>query len=187
MPHEASPATTTGIISREVGRDFGAVLGFSLALAIARHVIHTPIGVPGHSAVFWIPVLVLAGFYRMPGTVVACATCGSLLGIGLGDLDALKIAGVLAAASVIEAFGLGQRQRPGALLILVAATLSHLGKLSTKLLAVVAAGLPLNRVGLPLGTTLALYAAFGLIGGVLAFAVLSAWRAARSTLQSDAE
>ncbi len=187
MAHERASATTAGIKAHDVARDLLAVLGFSVALVIARHVIHTPIGVPGHSAVFWIPVLLLAGRYRMPGCAVACATCGSLFGMGMGDLDAMKIAGVLAASATVDAFGLGQRKRVNALLLLAAGALAHVAKLMTKILATVVAGAPLNAVGVPLLPSLGLYVSFGLIGGVIALAVLYAWtRLSRARGSGDA-
>jgi hypothetical protein len=155
------------------------LLGFSVALVVTRGVIHTPIGVPGHSAVFWIPVLVLAGCRRMPGFVVATAICGGAMAAGIGGFRAMEFAGVLASAGVVEAFGLGRRRCRGGMLMLLAGGLGHVAKLSVKVLALAVAGVPLNHAGLPLMPTLGLYVSFGIIGGLLAWGARSGWERLR--------
>ena len=124
-------------------------------------------------------MLVRAGCRRLPGFVGATAICGGAMAAGLGGFGAMKFAGVLASAGVIEAFGLGRRKCPGGVLMLVAGGLSHAAKLSVKLLALGVAGVPLNRAGLPVVPTLGLYVSFGIIGGLLAWGALSGWQRAR--------
>ncbi len=164
---------------RGIAGEAAALLGFSVALAVTAGLIKTPMGVPGHSAVFWVPVLLLAGRRRLPGFVVATAICGGAMAGGLGGFGAMKFAGVLASAGVIEAFGLGRRKCPGGVLMLVAGGLSHAAKRSVKLLALGVAGVPLNRAGLPVVPTLGLYISFGIIGGLIAWGALGGWQRVR--------
>jgi len=181
MSQDTSLATTDRIKLQDFAREAAALLGFSLALAVTAGVIKTPMGVPGHSAVLWIPVLVLAGCRRLPGFAVATAVCGGAMAAGLGGFRAMEFAGVLASAAVIEAFGLGRSDRPRGLLILAAAALGHVAKLLTKILALLVAGMPLNRAGLPLVPTLALYASFGIIGGLIGWSILRGWNRLRGS------
>jgi len=179
MSEDRPLATTDRIKLRDFAREAAALLGFSAALAVTAGLIKTPMGVPGHAAVLWIPVLVLAGCRRLPGFTVATAVCGGAMAAGLGGFRAMEFAGVLASAAVIEAFGLGRSGRPRGLLILAAGALGHTAKLLIKLLALTVAGVPLNRAGLPLVPTLALYASFGIIGGVIAWSMLRGWNRLR--------
>jgi len=181
MSEDRPLATIDRIELQDFAREAAALLGFSVALAVTAGVIKTPMGVPGHAAVLWIPVLVLAGCRRLPGFAVATAVCGGAMAAGLGGFGAMKFAGVLACAGVIEAFGLGRSKRPRAVLILAAGVLGHTAKLHIRLLALTVAGVPLNRAGLPLVATLALYAAFGIIGSVVAWGMLRGWNRLRGS------
>ena len=172
---------------RGMAGEAAALLGFSVALAVTAGLVKTPMGVPGHSAVLWVPVLVLAGCRRLPGFVVATAICGGAMATGMGGFGAMKFAGVLASAGVIEAFGLGRRKCPGGVLMLVAGGLGHAAKLCVKLLALGVAGMPLNRAGLPIVPTLGLYVSFGIIGGLVAWGCWASHRSLLRKLQGRAE
>lgn len=164
---------------RDIARDLLILLGFSVAVAVTRGYIKTHMGIPGHSAIFWIPVLVLAGSCRRPGVAVGSAICGGLAASGLGRMNAMEFSGLLASAAAIEAFGIGLAPKHRALRMLLAGILGHFGKLGVKALAVGVAGLPLNRAGLTLFPTFALYAAFGLAGGAIALGLFAAWQRLR--------
>lgn len=157
-------------------RDLAALLGFAAATVVTAAVIKTPIGVPGHSALFWLPVLVLAGCYPRGGMAVGSAVVGGLAGTAVGRVGGTEFAGLLAAAAVVEAFGLNAKERQRVLPMVCAGLLGHLGKLAMKVISTVAAGLPLNTALLSLPATLALYAAFGVLAGALAWVALAGWR-----------
>ncbi len=188
MLQERLSETISGTTIRAVAGEAVVLLGFSVALAVTAGLVKTPMGVPGHSAVFWVPVLVLAGCRRMPGFVVATALCGGAMAAGIGGFRAMEFAGVLASAGVVEAFGLGRRERPAGVLIVLAGGLGHATKLSVKVLALAVAGVPLNHAGLPLLPTLGLYVSFGIIGGLLAWGARSGWEyLCRSEVNSPKE
>ena len=164
---------------RVLTRDLTALFGYSAALAAAAGVIKTPVGVPGHSAVFWVPVLVLAASHRRAGMAVASAALGGFVAHLFGGLHTTEAAAVLAAAGVLEGTRAATGGRSQGLAMLLGGMLAHLGKLGVKILAAVCGGGPLNAAGLALLPTLAFYAAFGLIGGALAWGVWSAWAGLR--------
>lgn len=165
----------------DLTRDLAALVGFSAALAVTAGLTRTHMGVPGHSAIFWLPVLVLAGTYRRPGMALGAVLCGGMVAGAWGGLRGMEFAGLLGTAAAVEAFGIGQSARSRGLRMLLAGMLGHFGKLAVKALAFGVAGLPLNRAGLTLFPTLALYAAFGLAGGAIAWGILSAWLRLRGT------
>jgi hypothetical protein len=163
-------------ISRSLARDAAALLGFSAALAVAVGVIKTPMHVPGHSALFWMPILVLAGSHRRPGMAVGSAALGGAMASLWGGVGGLDFGCLLAAAALVQACALARSPESRGTWMLAAGVLGHLGKLGIKVLASVAAGLPLNHTGLLLLPTLGLYLAFGLMGGSLAWGALAASR-----------
>lgn len=179
MHHISAERDTATHRLRAHVEDLAALLGFSTALAITAGVIKTPIGVPGHSAIFWIPVLVLAGCHRRQGMAVGAGLLGGMMaGLWCGPGIA-KLAGLLAASAVVEAWGLGARAKPGALRMAATGALAHVGKLGVKVLSILVAGIPLNKAGLPLLPTLVLYAAFGIGGGIIAWGLLRAFNGLR--------
>lgn len=185
MHHDSATEVQVGYGIADLTRDLAALIGFSAALAVTAGLIKTRIGVPGHSAIFWLPVLVLAGCYRRPGMALGAVVCGGLVAGTWGGLRGMEFSGLLASAAAIEAFGVGTSARSRGLRMLLAGLLGHLGKLGVKALAFGVAGLPLNRAGLTLFPTLTLYAAFGLAGGIMAWGILSAWLRLRGVREDE--
>ncbi len=165
---EAVATTEAPVLARELA----ALLGFSLAVTVTAGFIKTHMGLPGHSAVIWLPVLLLAGF-RRPGMTAGAALAGGGLGAALGAIRPHELASLMVAASVVEAFGLSTATRWRAPLFLAAGILANLGKLALKFLTLGIAGLPLNRMGYPLLPTLAIYSAAGLIAGFIALGLVA--------------
>jgi hypothetical protein len=154
--------------------ELAALLGFSLAITVTAGLIKTPMALPGHSAVFWMPVLLLA-CCRRPGMTAGAALAGGGLGAALGAIRPNELAALMISASIVEAFGLSLTSRWRTVLLLVAGIAGNLGKLGLKVLTLGLAGLPLNHTGLPLMPTLAIYAASGLIAGFIAIGTLAGW------------
>lgn len=176
MPDSEVGVAHRRITASDVAREVAVLLGFSVAVAVTASLVKLGLGIPGHAAVHRLPVLLLAGCRRTPGFTVATATCGGLMAFGMGGFSAMNFAELLASAAVIEAFGLGRRKNLGLLLVLVVGLVAHMGKLLLKVMAVLVAGLPLNRVGLPVDATLALYASFGVIAGLVSYGLLLGWQ-----------
>lgn len=179
----ATPHRTSAV---EVARELAVLLAFSLAVAVTAGPLKLGLGIPGHAALYRLPVLLLAGCRRTPGFAVASAACGGVLAFGWAGFSGMNFAELLASAAVIEAFGLGRRKRVGLPLLLLTGLLAHIGKLLLKVVAALVAGMPLNRAGLPLDATLALYCSFGLMAGLTAYGLLLGYRRAlRATSQGQ--
>lgn len=179
----ATPHRTSAV---EVARELAVLLAFSLAVAVTAGPLKLGLGIPGHAALYRLPVLLLAGCRRTPGFAVASAACGGLMAFGWGGFSGMNFAELLASAAVIEAFGLGRRKPPKLLLVLLAGGLAQGGKLLVKVVTALVAGVPLNRAGLPLAATLALHCSFGLLAGLIAYGLLLGYRRAlRATSQGQ--
>ncbi len=163
--------------SRSVARDLLTLFIFSVTLALAFGPVKTPLLIPGHGLIYRIPLLVLAGACGRPGMVAGAGLLGGVMASAWGGLGAIEFAGLLAAAAIVEAFGLGRAITHRGPLMALAGALAPLGKLGMKLVALLFAGIPLNHAGLPLLPTIVAYVFFGLIGGVLAWGALRAWSA----------
>jgi len=176
-----SSAALTGVRTdaQALVRDLAALLGFSAALAVTAGLVRTPMQLPGHSAIFWLPVLVLAGAHRRPGMAIGTAVCGGAMALSIRGTDVLGLAALLAAASAVEALGLGQTKRSRGLRMIAAGLLAHLGKLVVKLVSTTAMGVPLNEALLPVLPTAALYAAFGVAAALIAWGALAGYERIR--------
>ncbi|MBM3471896.1 MAG: hypothetical protein FJX75_01320 [Armatimonadetes bacterium] len=157
-----------------IATELAALLGFSLAITVTAGLIKTPMALPGHSAVFWMPVLLLA-CCRRPGMTAGAALAGGGLGAALGAIRPNELAALMISASIVEAFGLALTSRWRTVLLLVAGIAGNLGKLALKGFTLGLAGLPLNHTGLPFMPTLAIYAASGLVAGFIAIGILAGW------------
>lgn len=160
------------------------LIGFSGALAVTSGVVRTPIGVPGHSAMFWLPLLVLAGAQKRSGLAAGAALLGGAFCFLYCGRGLREIAGLLAAGAAVEACGGLRDSVPILVWMLLAGLLGHFGKLSTKVAAVFIAGLPLNLAGLAFLKTAALYSAFGIIAGAVAWLLRAGKNGIRSAFQS---
>jgi len=161
-----------------IATELAALLGFSLAVTVTAGLIKTHMGLPGHSAAIWMPVLLLAGF-RRPGMTAGAALVGGGLGAAMGAIRPHELASLMIAASIVEAFGLSTATRWRAPLFLLAGIGGNLGKLALKFLTAGVAGLPLNKMQLPLLPTFAIYAAAGLVAGFIALGIVTGWERAR--------
>ncbi|MBM3501318.1 MAG: hypothetical protein FJX74_21915 [Armatimonadetes bacterium] len=164
--------------SYAMAKELAALLAFSLAVTVAAGLIRTHAGLPGHRAVIWMPILLLAGF-RRPGLTAGAALAGGSLGAALGAIDAEGLAALMAAAAIVEAFGLSTAGRWRAPLFLAAGICGNLGKLALKFLLFGVVGLPLNKMRLPLLPTFAIYAAAGLAAGFIALGIVTGWEKLR--------
>jgi hypothetical protein len=160
--------------ARALVMDLLALLGFSAAILVARGFLRLHLGIPGHAAVIWMPILVLAGV-RRSGMSFGSALIGGSMAVGFARMDVMDMGVLLLASSVVEAFGLSRDLKHRGAFMLFAGMLGHLAKLGLKVLVCFVAGVPLNRAGLTLYPTLALYAAFGLMGGAIAVGILAGW------------
>lgn len=166
----------SGLDARSIATYAAMMPAFSSALLIADGIIHTPIRVPGHSAVFWIPVLVLAGAQKRPGmaagsSMLAGGASYLWFGQGVGNLMTL-----MAAGAVIELMAAFKHTDTLAMWMVFAGLAGNFGKLAIKALMALVFIKPLNAAGLQLLQTALLYAAFGLIGGAIAWILTSAGR-----------
>jgi len=182
---QADRSLTAGPVplSRAVARDLLTLFVFSAALALAVGLVKTRFLIPGHALIYRIPLLVLAGACGRPGMAAGSGLLGGLMARAWGGLGTIEFAGLLAAAAIVEAFGLGRAIANRGPLMALAGALAPLGKLGIKLVALLFAGIPLNQAGLPLLPTIASYLTFGLIGGGLAWGALRAWSTAEKSRQ----
>ena len=164
--------------SRPLVMDLLALLGFSAAIVVTRGLVKTHMGIPGHSAVYWVPVLILAAA-RRSGMPFGSALLGGTISMAFCGFRGMEFAGLMGTAAVIETFGIARSGKSRPVRMLLAGTLGHIGKLGVRALVLGVAGVPLNRAGMGLLPTLALYSLFGLIGGVVGLGMLLGWKKLR--------
>jgi len=154
--------------------ELAALLGFSVAVAVTADFAKTHMGLPGHSAVIWMPVLLLAG-YRRPGMTAGASLVGGGMASALGVMRPHELAALMISAAVVEAFGLSMSGRWRAPMLIAAGICGNLGKLAMKVVTSGLMGLPLNKMALPFMPTFAIYVAAGLIAGFIALGIIFGW------------
>ena len=157
---------------RSIAVNLALVGGFALALAGARVLARQIHGLPGHSAVFWLPVLIAArGRLGWRGSALAVGAGGSLLMTPAGGV-AREVAGIAVACAAIEsvAVALGGWRR---LVVLVGCgVVANLAKLVVRVTPALALGLPANVARHSPVTVIALHVSFGAVGGVIGWLAL---------------
>lgn len=128
--------------------------------------------VPGHSGAFWIPVLMLsAGTLRRSGAATATALFGAFLWSfpkGEGSIAPYVLAGL-----VLDLLH-GSRDRLRSLPVaLGAGVLAHLAKFAFHNVPRLVLGVPGDFVSWGIGPAGALHAAFGLLGGLIGWLLLT--------------
>lgn len=152
---------------RSVAVNLALVGGFALAFAAARVLARQVHGLPGHSAAFWLPVLIAArGRLGWPGSTLAVGAGGNLLMIPVGT-GSHEVVGIAVACAAIEsvAVALGEWRR---LLVLMAGgVVANIAKLLVHVTPVLALGLPAKVMLHSPAVVIALHIAFGAVGGVI--------------------
>lgn len=113
----------------------------------------------------------LAGTHCRAGMAAGAAVVGGACALMFCGMHLDTLGALLIGAAAVEAFALNRHRQPRLVVMALAGLVAHLGKLALKVIALLA-GARLNTAGLPLAETLALYAAFGLVAGGLAWALL---------------
>lgn len=146
-------------------------------LALARPPLH--LGLPGHSALFWLPPLLIAARWGPRGSGALVAGMGTMLCWGMGVVTPAKVGGYLLAGAAIEATYYLGRRAPEAVRMVAAGIGGHLGKLAFKVLLLAGTGLPMTRAEPHLLWALVLYASFGAAAALLclgANSLVRLWR-----------
>jgi len=155
---------------------------FASLLVAARVALHLPIKVPGHSGLFWMAILLTASSV-VPRAGAATATAGlaAILAVfaGVGDRGALAtVAAYLAAGAGVDMLRTLTARRESMVAFATTGLAGNLAKLAVMVAIEIFAGVPAGFVLVGRAWTLATYSVFGVLGGVLAFAVVRALRRA---------
>ncbi|MGQ9729753.1 MAG: hypothetical protein ACUVX8_00635 [Candidatus Zipacnadales bacterium] len=159
--------------------DLAILLAFSAGVVLTVGVLKTPLQLPGHSAILWMPILLLAGSRRV-GLSFGSALVGGGVGVVWGFVKPLELSTIMAVAAVIEALRLSRTRHSQAVMMLMAGVLGNLTKLGLKVFTQSLGGGLLNHAGLALLPTVALYTGFGLLAGMIAAGLVAGWRRVRS-------
>jgi hypothetical protein len=176
-------ARRPGALSRPLARDLAIALGTGLAVALAKRYLDFHLGVPGHSGLFWVAVLLAGASRGRAGTGVAAGAAVGLWGIpaGLGHSAGYNMALYASAGAALDAMRLARwmpvERLAGAV---VAGTAMHLAKLAFIVMYASATGLVKHIHLLGLAPTAFNHVLFGAGAGVLAWAALRASKARRS-------
>jgi hypothetical protein len=155
---------------------------FAALLVVAKIVLKTPLELPGHTAISWMAILVVAaGIIPKRGAASLVGLTSGILAafLGVGDFGALDTVLSYTMAGVGTDLALMLLGRPENLLVAgLAGVIGNLGKFLVKWLIGILSGAPLGFVALGLATSLVSYIVFGFLGGILGGVTLIALRKA---------
>jgi hypothetical protein len=155
---------------------------FAALIVVAKIALKTPLQMPGHSGLFWMALMIVAGgLVQRPGaTSLVGLTSGILAAfLGMGDFGALET--LLSYTAVGIATDLALLLLPNLDNLAVCALvgmIGHLGKFVVKWALGALTGAPMGFVALGLARSCVGYAIFGALGGLLAGLTLKALRRA---------
>jgi ABC-type cobalt transport system, permease component len=159
------------------------LLGLLSALVVVAKIsLRLPLGLPGHSGVFWMAIVVVAaGLVPKRGAASLVGLTSGVLAafLGLGDFGPLDTFLSYLAIGVGVDLALMLLGSPMNLVVAVlAGVFGHLGKFLVKWALATVLGAPAGFVALGLAWSLAGYLIFGALGGLLGGLTLRALRRA---------
>lgn len=154
----------------------------SSLVVVAKISLRLPLGLPGHSGLFWMAiVLVAAGVVPKRGAATLVGLTSAILAafLGLGDFGPLDtFLSYLAVGAGVDLALLLLGNPSNLVVATLAGTFGHVGKFLVKWLLASALGAPAGFVALGLAWSLAGYLVFGALGGLLGGLTLNALRRA---------
>jgi hypothetical protein len=155
------------------------VVSFSLFVALAKGYFRVPLHIPGHSALYVIPLMLLgktASKNRLGGTGIGGLSGLMMATFGLGGGFLLGIPRYLFMGAVIDVLlwkGFADR---GVIHLVAAGALANFAKFFLGLIVASLVGIPAFFIQLGMTYSVVTHLTFGAMGGLLAFGALKAFR-----------
>jgi hypothetical protein len=155
------------------------VVSFSLFVALAKGYLRMPLHIPGHSALYVIPLMLLgrtASKNRLGGTGIGGLSGLMMATFGLGGGFFLGIPRYLFMGAVIDVLlwkGFAER---GVIHMVAAGALANFAKLFVGLIVATLVGIPAFFIQLGMTYSVVTHLTFGAMGGLLAFGAIKAFR-----------
>lgn len=155
------------------------VVSFSLFVALAKGYFRVPLHIPGHSALYVIPLMLMgrtASKNRLGGTGIGGLSGLMMVTFGLGGGFLLGIPRYLFMGAVIDVLlwkGFASR---GVIHLIAAGALANFAKLFVGLIVATLIGIPAFFIQLGMTYSVVTHLTFGALGGLLAFGALKAFR-----------
>ena len=163
------PTTTGRLIARRAVATLLWTVVFALAVTAAGTL---RLGLPGHSVVFWLPVLFLGrSFCGYRGSAMAVSVGGGFLATVPRTVFDGRVIGFLLGAVVVETVMMVVHEGPGFLLGMAMGIGANLGKIVPKVATILAVGATPHHTVKTLPFMLVSYTIFGAVAGLAAAAL----------------
>ncbi len=152
---------------------------FSVFVALSKGYLRVPLHVPGHSAIYVIPLLLvgrLASKNRFGGMGIGCLSGGIMAFTGIGGGFLLAIPRYLLMGVVIDLLLWKKWTRENMTVLVVAGAFANIAKFLMGMVIATLIGIPAFFIQLGMTYSLVTHLAFGVAGGLVAFGVLKAVR-----------
>jgi hypothetical protein len=159
------------------------VVSFSLFIAFAKGYFRVPLHIPGHSAIYVIPLMLLgrtASRNRLGGTWIGGFSGLMMAVFGLGGGFLLGIPRYLFMGAVIDVLFWTGFADKGVIHLVVAGALANFAKFFVGLVIASMVGIPAFFIQLGMTYSVVTHLTFGAIGGLLAFGALKVFRKVQS-------
>ncbi len=162
----AIPTATGHLMARRAVATLLWTIAFALAVTAAGAF---RLRLPGHSVVFWLPVLFLGrSFCGYRGSAVAVSVGGGFLATVPRAVFDGRVVGFLLGAVVIETVMMLVHEGPGFLIGMVMGMGANLGKIVPKVVTILAVGATPHHTAKTLPFMLVSYIVFGAAAGLVA-------------------
>jgi hypothetical protein len=159
------------------------VASFSLFVALAKGYFRVPLHIPGHSALYVIPLMMLgrsASKNRLGGTGIGGLSGVMMAFLGLGGGFLLGIPRYLFMGAVIDVLLWKGTVDISAMHLVAAGALANFAKFFVGLVIASMVGIPAFFIQLGMTYSVVTHMTFGAMGGLLAFSALKAIRRLRN-------
>lgn len=154
------------------------VASFSLFVALAKGYFRVPLHIPGHSAIYVIPLMLLGrnvSRNRLGGTGIGGLSGVMMAFFGLGGGFLLGIPRYLFMGAVIDVILWSGSAHSGAVKLVAAAAVANFAKFFVGLVIASMVGIPVFFIHLGITYSVVTHLTFGAIGGLLAFGAIKAF------------
>ncbi|UCD92991.1 MAG: hypothetical protein JSV43_03510 [Methanobacteriota archaeon] len=155
------------------------IASFSVFVALSKGYLRVPLRIPGHSAIYVIPLILLgrlASRNRFAGIGIGGLSGGIMAFTGIGGGFFLAIPRYLMMGAVVDILLWKKWTRENMTVLVVAGAFANIAKFFMGMVIATLVGIPAFFIQLGMTYSLITHLAFGVAGGLIAFGVLKAIR-----------
>lgn len=164
------------------------IVSFSVFVAFSKGYLRVPLHVPGHSAIYVIPLLLLgrlASRNRLGGMGIGCLSGGMMAFLGIGGGFLLAIPRYFLMGAIIDVLLWREGTQKSMAILVAAGAFANAAKFFIGMVIATLVGIPAFFIQIGMTYSLVTHLVFGAVGGIIAFGILKLIRRVQKSMERE--